>query len=316
MKKIACILLTAALAAETLPAKAYIPIYDNAGYNEQLGIMTSFSGGISASGNLSISVNGKLSDGSQITFAGWASGVADYSPTSVPPMWQNTENALGKATANDTFDVVVLGDAGSITLTFDAPICNGNGYDFAVFENSLNDTFLEFAFIEVSSDGEHFVRFPNYYLGSEPVGSDTETGGGANDPTYVYNLGSKYMIGYGNGYDLEELNRVAEYISETKGTGECQFTDTYVADFEANYSYLDMGSVSYVKIIDIIGDGKTLDSTGTPIYDAYPTHGSPGFDLSGVGVINAAVPEPNAAAAIFAIAAAAFAAGKLRKKSS
>lgn len=48
MKKIACILLTAALAAETLPAKAYIPIYDNAGYNEQLGIMTSFSGGISA----------------------------------------------------------------------------------------------------------------------------------------------------------------------------------------------------------------------------------------------------------------------------
>ena len=64
------------------------------------------------------------------------------------------------------------------------------------------------------------------------------------------------------------------------------------------------------------GDGKTLDSTGTPIYDAYPTHGSPGFDLSGVGVINAAVPEPNAAAAIFAIAAAAFAVGKLRKKSS
>ena len=46
MKKIACILLTAAFAAETLPAKAYIPIYDNAGYNEQLGIMTSFSGGI------------------------------------------------------------------------------------------------------------------------------------------------------------------------------------------------------------------------------------------------------------------------------
>ena len=62
MKKIACILLTAALAAETLPAKAYIPIYDNAGYNEQLGIMTSFSGGISALGNLSISVNGKLSE--------------------------------------------------------------------------------------------------------------------------------------------------------------------------------------------------------------------------------------------------------------
>ena len=52
MKKIACILLTAAFAAETLPAKAYIPIYDNAGYNEQLGIMTSFSGGISAPGNL------------------------------------------------------------------------------------------------------------------------------------------------------------------------------------------------------------------------------------------------------------------------
>lgn len=307
MKKTLQTLALALSATPCLFAKAYIPPQDNSGYNEALGIITYFGGGINQPGNLSISVDGKLSDGSYINFAGWATGVSGYSPTNVPAMWRNTENALGKATADDTWDVVVLGDAGSITLTFGAPICNGDGYDFAVFENSLNDTFLEFGFVEVSTDGSHFVRFPSIYLGSEPVGPDNIDGSGNNDPTNVYNIGCKYMIGYGNGYDLEELKIVSDYIAETKGTGECQFSDEYIADFEANYSYLDLGNVNYVRIVDVVGDGNTLDSLGTPIYDPYPTHGSPGFDLSGVGVINA-VPEPGAVAAImglFAVAAAA-----------
>lgn len=291
------------IAAYSLTAKAYMPIYDNAGYNDDLGIISYFSGSASAAGNFAISVDGKLSDGSSVAFSGWASGVADYTPTNVPPIWKNTGNAIGKATGSDTFDVVVLGDKGSITLTFDAPVCNGAGYDFAVFENALNDTFLEFAFVEVSTDGMHFTRFPSIYLGSEPVGADNVVNGGKNDPTNVYNLGCKYMIGYGNGYDLEELANVAKYISETKKTSECQFSDEFVADFESNYAYLNLDEVNYVRIVDILGDGETFDSLGTKIYDPYPTNGSSGFDLSGVGVINSAVPEPAMAAALFALVA-------------
>ena len=42
--------------------------------------------------------------------------------------------------------VVSLGDHGVATLEFDPPISNGDNWDFAVFENALNDTFLELAF--------------------------------------------------------------------------------------------------------------------------------------------------------------------------
>ena len=36
-----------------------------------------------------------------------------------------------------------VGDGGSAILTFDTPIANGPGFDFAVFENGFSDTFLE-----------------------------------------------------------------------------------------------------------------------------------------------------------------------------
>ncbi|MEZ4549679.1 MAG: hypothetical protein R2874_04140 [Desulfobacterales bacterium] len=54
-----------------------------------------------------------------------------------------------------SFDVV-LGRGGSIILTFDPPVENGEGWDFAVFENSFNDFNLELAFVEVSSNGTDF----------------------------------------------------------------------------------------------------------------------------------------------------------------
>ena len=55
--------------------------------------------------------------------------------------------------------IVSLGDAGVAVLTFSTPIRNGQGPDFAVFENAFSNTFLELALVEVSSDGQNFVRF-------------------------------------------------------------------------------------------------------------------------------------------------------------
>ena len=46
-----------------------------------------------------------------------------------------------------------------------------------------------------------------------------------------------------------------------------------------------------MRILDIVGDGTYLDTSGNPIYDLYPTTGSGGFDLDAVAVIHA-VPEP------------------------
>ncbi|HYQ41500.1 MAG TPA: hypothetical protein VER11_06025 [Polyangiaceae bacterium] len=73
----------------------------------------------------------------------------------------------GAGAVNGSFDVVTLGNGGSITLSF-APssIVDGPGPDFIVFENPFyvsgdsDAPFAELATVEVSEDGEHFEAFP------------------------------------------------------------------------------------------------------------------------------------------------------------
>ncbi len=177
------------------------------------------------------------------------------------------DNALGKA-VGDSYDVVSLGDGGYATLTFDVPISDGPGWDFAVFENGFSDTYLELAFVEVSSDGVNFFRFDSVSL----TQTDTQIGGfGTLDPTDIYNLAGKYRQGYGTPFDLSELSGRAG---------------------------LDIYNVTYVRIVDVVGCIQDAycryDSTGNKINDPWPTpFSSSGFDLDAVGVINAkSVPEP------------------------
>jgi hypothetical protein len=162
---------------------------------------------------------------------------------------------------SDNLTVVSLGDGGSATLTFDIPIVNGNGYDFAVYENSFGDAFLELAFVEVSSDGVRFVRFPATSL----TQTEVQTGGnGSTDPTMINNLAGKFRMGYGTPFDLEELR---------DSTG------------------IDINNINYVRVVDVVGSIDpqygTRDSEGRIINDPWPTPGnSSGFDLDGVAVLN------------------------------
>jgi hypothetical protein len=54
---------------------------------------------------------------------------------------------------------------------------------------------------------------------------------------------------------------------------------------------VNLGAITHVRVVDIIGDGSQLDSFDNPIYDPTPTVGSGGFDLDGIGVINEAAPR-------------------------
>lgn len=169
------------------------------------------------------------------------------------------EDAIGPAN-NNTNDVVSLGDSGVAVITFNQPITNGPGFDFAVFENGLNDNFLELAHVEVSSDGIHYVRFPSHSTTqtNTPVGSF-----GTLDPTHLYNLAGKYKVGFGTPFDLDELK---------------------------DSSNLDVEKITHVKLIDVVGSlgtHGTTDSYGNKINDLFPTpFNSGGFDLNGVGIIN------------------------------
>ncbi|MBQ7551700.1 MAG: T9SS type A sorting domain-containing protein [Bacteroidales bacterium] len=170
------------------------------------------------------------------------------------------DDAVGPASAN-TAAVVSLGDGGTAVLTFDIPIQNGDGYDFAVFENALNNTFLELAFVEVSSDGVNYVRFPA--ISNTPTDVQVLDGGSV-DATLIYNLAGKYAAGWGTPFDLEEI-----------------------ADDPA----IDVNNITHVRVVDVVGSVNpryaTRDSRGHIINDPYPTdHNTSGFDLDGVCVLN------------------------------
>jgi hypothetical protein len=180
-------------------------------------------------------------------------------------------NALGAAGST----VVSLGDGGSITLTFGAPIYDGEGADFAVFENGFLSgglVYAELAFVEVSSNGTDFYRFPSVSL----TQTSTQCGGfGTTDPTKVHNLAGQFVAGQGTPFDLSDLSGV---------------------------DGLDLGNIVAVRIVDVVGSidpaYATYDSLGNIVNDPWPTaFASGGFDLDAVGVIHA-VPEPGALLAL------------------
>lgn len=229
--------------------------------------------------------DGKTASGNYVNpiFVGWADSVVSYLPApGVAASWTDPTKALGAVTGVNT-DIVSLGDLdatqiangvapGQITLRFSMGIANGPGADFAVFENGFmsgNKVFAELGYVEVSSDGVNFARFPSVYTAATaPVG-----GYGAIDPTGVYNLVGKHVNAYGNSwgtpFDLQDL-----------------VSHPLVQNGQVNLS-----AIYYVRIVDIPGSGDFKDSLGNPIYDAWVTWGSGGVDLEAIGVIHA-VPEP------------------------
>src|SRR6185436_14379894 len=141
--------------------------------------------------------------------------------------------------------------------TFQNPVYNGPGFDFAVFENGFYTAsplaFLEFAFVEVSSDGNNFFRF----AATSNIQDTTQVPMTGVDCSLVNNLAGKYVSGYGTPFDLDELK---------------------------NTSGLDINNVTHIKLIDVVGTVNdsyaTHDQYGHKINDPYPTpFASSGFDL-------------------------------------
>jgi hypothetical protein len=191
----------------------------------------------------------------------WATGVDDYSPGPgvTQTQYMMPSQALGPAGTN-TLAVVTLGNGGSITLSFAAPITDGDGWDFAVYENSFaSDIFLELAFVEVSSDGTHFARFDSAFQGTATP--STNSSGTA---AQIGGLAGSYMVGYGTPFDLAAL---ANSPAVRDGT-------------------VDLTAIQHVRIVDIIGDGTTRDSFGRGIVDPISSGPTAGFDLDGIAVLN------------------------------
>lgn len=204
-----------------------------------------------------------------VRFVGWATGC------SLNRGWQDiSDTTLGRASAGNEqscigsageHGIASLGDGGEAIVTFDHPITNGSGFDFAIFENGFPTgdsalAFLEFAFVEVSSDGQRFVRFP----ATSNIQDTAQLAMVGIDASLVNNLAGKYANSYGTPFDLEELKDSAG---------------------------LDVNRITYIKVIDVIGSVDTryasYDINGKKVNDPWPTpFPTGGFDLDAVGVIH------------------------------
>jgi len=182
---------------------------------------------------------------------------------------------------------------------FDDPnnaISDKTGYDFVVFENGfvVNDTnpsigavagqmFAELAYVEVATDTDYFARFPSVSRTPDPTGEY-----GSLEVSDIYNLAGKHSNNgiyncTGTPFDLSELS-----------------DDPLVLSGE-----VDLNDIKYIRIVDIPGGGYYFDQANTagyldpntapaysiyeednPIYDAWVTTGSGGFDLEALGVLN------------------------------
>jgi len=240
-------------------------------------------------------------------FSGWATDVVSYHPApGLAGQWSDPTMALGPVTGSN-MDIVSLGDLdseqitqgmapGEITLGFAEPIREGKGYDFVVFENGFvsnidtaagslaGQMFAELAYVEVSSNGIDFVRFPAVSLTPEGVGRY-----GTIEIGNVHNLAGKHPNAggtcIGTPFDMEDLRDDPDVIS----------------------GLVDLNNINFVRIVDVPGSGDFQDEAvmhvapGTwpdwdlyadnhPIYDAWDTtpgavNPSGGFDLEAIGVL-------------------------------
>lgn len=239
-------------------------------------------------------------------FRGWATDVEEYAPSDDEwigaGVWNDPTKALGPATG-DNFDIVSLGDLdageidagvepGRITLSFGEAIPNAGGYDFAVFENAFVSLYNtgggsvagrmlgELGYVEVSSNGTDFVRFPSVSLTAGLVGPY-----GTIEISNIHNLAGKHPnaggLCTGTPFDLSDVAADSMVVSGT----------------------VDINDIRYVRIVDIPGSGdffddaaKFVDPATWPVwqnyaaahavFDAWLTFGSGGIDIEAVGVLN------------------------------
>jgi fluoride ion exporter CrcB/FEX len=117
------------------------------------------------------------------------------------------------------------------------------------------------AFVEVSSDGNRYVRFPANSL--TDVNMQIPAAGVYMYANLLNNLAGKYIGNYGTPFDLQEL-------VDSPG--------------------IDVNNITHVRLIDVVGsvgNHASRDITGRIINDPYPTQlPTGGFDLDAVGALH------------------------------
>jgi len=216
--------------------------------------------------------------GTSAVFMGWVANYQQFNRPNTNSGGYARNNAgnpssVGHAVVGQptTFDpdvfpfghILSLGEGGSIILEFDDVIKDGPGTDFVIFENGFYaaGTFSEWAFVEVATTTNAWARFPvtsfitNAIDAYEPM-----------DVTKVDGVAGKHAMEYGTPFNLEWLKNDAQVLSGA----------------------VNLDQIAYIRIVDIIGNGSSVDQFGHPLFDPFGAAplSTDGFDLRGVGVVN------------------------------
>ncbi|MCL4234507.1 MAG: hypothetical protein KJ042_08315 [Deltaproteobacteria bacterium] len=185
-------------------------------------------------------------------------------------------------------EMLSLGEGGSITLKMGREIIDGDGPDFAVFENLLywggevTNAYTEAAVVEVSEDGETWTRFPFDFIADGPIG-----------PLGVPDTVPDNFLGFAG---------IAPSNANCDPNGDGSYDDMIdpldpVISGGDLFDLADIGvaSARYVRIVDT---GHLERAPGTETYDddgdlvtdggnLLPAYeGIQGFDLDAIAVIN------------------------------
>jgi hypothetical protein len=157
-------------------------------------------------------------------------------------------------------NVLSLGDGGDVTLGFSVLIADGPGVDFLVFENAflVGDlrSYSEPFFVEVSTDGVRFARFPTRYGGPavapgpfDPFAVGTYAGFGGGHAILANDLLRPEIDPFdpctagGEGFDLSVLRTHPLVVSGA----------------------VQLMAIQYVRLVDVVS-GVDQDSNGRTVY--------------------------------------------------
>lgn len=202
----------------------------------------------------------------------------------------NTNSALGGPdfVSSGFFSVYSLGAGGRATFGFADSIRNGEGDDFIVFENAFelfggptfSDptglSFAEVCFVEVSTNGIDFVRFPTSYNG--PDAAHPVFGGSA--------FGSFDGFG-GCGPVLADVGNGDDPRNAALAGGDALDLSDLLLEPEVISGAVDLQNINFVRLVDVV-EGTQVDSQGNTIWDDRGSDPDDSADIDAICILNAA----------------------------
>lgn len=166
---------------------------------------------------------------------------------------------IGGGASQGSIDTYTLGSGGSLTLRMEPAVVDGGGADLLVCENPFFVTgtlqsFVEAAFVEVSSDGTHFARFPTSYTGPETA-----------LPPFSGIPPARYR-GFAGVLPVSANPPVVDPLNLTAAGGDTFDLRDLINDPLVLAEQLDLGAVRFVRLVDVVA-GAAQDSAGKTVFD-------------------------------------------------